>query len=1122
MTGRALLGMLATLAASVVSAERLGDFDGDGRADVLLRHDDGAWRYHGSGQPVSPGEPVRMTRKPEWYWAGAGDFNGDGNDDVLMRRADGAWVYYPMDGSRVVVEERGWANLTRKLDWRVAGVGDFNRDGRDDVLMRRTDGAWVYLPMNGRRVIAAERGWANLPRDVDWRMAGTGDFDGDGRMDVLLRHVEGEWRYFAMDGRRVVAGHPTATRLPGDLLWRFAGTGDFDGDGRDEVLLRHADGRWQYRAVDDETARASSLERDWAWRLVGIGDSTGDGRDDVLLRHHGGSWLWRPPDPDGRAGDSQPQFSPDTAWAVPARPVHVPDAALRRAVAEALGKAGGEFIRPRELAALDTLVAHSAGVADLTGIGFAVGLSWLGVEFNRVESTVPLAGLVGLRSLYLRSNRVGDIASLAHLPGLRALDLGDNRITDVSALAGLADLRFLALDLNHGQHTGHAGVGIEDIGPLAGLTGLTRLDLSFNRIRDVSPLAELKSLSSLDLFQNLIVDITPLSELTALSHLTLARNRIEDVSTLSRFTALTSLWVGENDVADWSPLAGLTRLTGLGLWDSGIEDLSVLARLTELRRLHLEDNDIQDISVLANLPWLTRLELAGNRIVDIGPLRDLTRLTRLHLDRNRIVDLSPLAGLLALDWLTLGGNEIEDVSPLAGLTSMARLSMPDNRIADISSLAGLTALEELDLDRNHVVDIAPLSHLTNLRELRLAFNRIADLAPLADNAGLGDGDVVDVRGNPLNAASVATAVSALLTRGVRVQTSARPRLADVHDDSVIVLHVGEDIAALDLFTGLPLDAYSRALYTHFEDAFDFVMFFSNLARGEHEDPHYLGVYSAVRNDTVGLGLRMFYDNRYGSAGKLKGVIHFPDNRALLDGPALHEMLHAWANYAVPTATESHWGFSSADGQLGGFDIANLVELGDGRYAAGEFGTFANGGNRPPYSPIELYFAGYLPPEEVPDLWVAADGEWVVEDGERVRTEDGQRVFSASEVRTYTIEDILARNGARVPAMADAQWHFRVAAVLLTNDEHPASAAQLGLLSDHVALFSRRGTDGREAHNFFEATRGRGSVAMDGLAQFRKAAPAAVRDLPESYGVVPGPRASMVEGRSGPLVRNRRD
>ena len=831
--------LLATLAAYGVSAERLGDFDGDGREDVLLRYADGNWRYHGSPQSDTPGAPVRMTRKPEWYWAATGDFDGDGRDDVLLRRADGPWVYYPMDGSHVIADGRGWANLTRNLDWRVVGVADFNDDGRDDVLMRRTDGAWVYYPMNGRRVVAAERGWANLPRDVDWRIAGTGDFDGDGRPDVLLRHVEGEWRYYAMHGRRVVAGQSRTTRLPHDLRWQFASTGDFDGDGRDEVLLRHVDGRWRYGAIDGEATRAASLRRDWVWRLVGVGDSDGDGRDDVLLRHAGGSWLWDDVLETAPA-DAVRGLPGDTAWAVPARPVHFPDPALRRAVEDALRKASGEFVRPRELAGLRALEADFAGIADLTGIGLAVELSRLNIEFNRIRSIVPLAGLVGLRSLYLRSNRVDDIATLAHLPSLTILDLGDNRIVDVSPLSGLVGLRHLQLDLNHGQHSGHAGVGIEDVGPLAGLTELRHLDLSFNRVRDVSPLAGLGALRRLFLFENRISDITPLGGLTALTSLSLARNEIEDVATLSRFTGLEYLAVGDNNVADWSPLAELTQLTSLGLWRGGVEDLSMLSGMTQLERLDLYDNNIEDISVLARMPALERLDLAGNRIADI--------------------------------------------SPLAGLTSLTRLSLRNNRIEDISWLAGLRALEILDLARNAIVDIAAVSGLTALKELDLSYNRIADLAPLADNGGLDAGDRIDVRGNPLNAGSLETVVPALLARGVLVEASAPPRLASVHDDSVVVLRVEEDIASLDLFSGLPLDAYARTLFSHYEDAFDFVMFFSNLdARRDHDDSHYVGVYSSVRNDTAGIGLLTFYDNRYGSAERLKGVIHFPYNRALLHG-----------------------------------------------------------------------------------------------------------------------------------------------------------------------------------------------------------------------------------------------
>ena len=226
------------------------------------------------------------------------------------------------------------------------------------------------------------------------------------------------------------------------------------------------------------------------------------------------------------------------------------------------------------------------------------------------------------------------------------------------------------------------------------------------------------------------------------------------------------------------------------------------------------------------------------------------------------------------------------------------------------------------------MDIAALENLTNLSELHLAYNRIADLTPLAKNMGLDKGALIDVRGNPLTDESFEVVIPALAARGVRVLNSAPPRLEFVHDDSVMVLRVGENLATQTLYNGLALDAYASTLYSHFEDAFDFVMFFSNLDDiDQHENARYYGVYSSVRNDTAGIGRGTFYDSRYGSVDKLKGVIHFPYNRALRSGPSLHEMLHAWANFAVPTAVGGHWGFSSAAGQLGGFELGNLVELG---------------------------------------------------------------------------------------------------------------------------------------------------------------------------------------------------
>ena len=1035
-----LRASLVLVAACTSGAERFGDFNGDGVADVLLRHSEGSWRYHaGDGDSEAPGEPpLRITTNLAWYWAGAGDFNGDGRDDVMLRRDDGAWVYYPLDGRRVIVDERGWANVTRNLDFRVVGVGDFNADGRDDILMRRTDGAWAYYPMNGRRVIRAEAGWASLPRNPDWRFAGIGDFDGDGRDAVLLRHVAaGTWRYYAMNGRRVVAGQSRTTRVPRDQRWRIAGIGDFDGDGRDDVLLRHTSGRWRYHDIASATATNVDLDPDRPWRLAGIGDVDGDGRDDMLLRHDDGEWRWH--HVDGRR--ASPDLPEQTDWAIPTRPVYVPDRALRRVLEGDLAKGPNALIRPRELLALTRIRAQDAGISDLTGLGAATALDEVILAENEISLLWPLAGLSNLRHLSVTENRVRDLSPLAHLPRIDILDLAVNEIDDVSPLAGLTTLRYLSLDEND----------VEDLSPLRSLTRMQLLYLSNNRIEDVAPLAGM----------------------TALAQLLIVHNRVEDVSPLSS--------------------------------------------LENLQTLILDHNNVRDLTPFKDFPALTSLSLNGNHIDDISPLADLNRLTLLRLAHNQIEDLRPLARHTALEDLDLSHNRITDLSGLKDMALLVSLRVAHNRVEDVSALAGLTGLRDLDLSYNLVVDIAALENLAELESLGLAHNKITNLQPLVNNAGLGDGDRIDLRGNPLGDESYETLVSTLIARGAHVDITTRAGFEIGHGGSVVVLRVDEDIARLNLFTGLPLDEYATTLYSYFEDVFDFIMFFSNLDDiDDHENPRYFGVYSPVRNDIAGVGRSMFYSNDYGSAETLKGAIHFPYNRALRSGPSLHEILHAWANYTIPTAVDAHWGFSSANGQLGGFDIGNFVELGDNRYAAGRFGTYANGGNRPAYSPIELYFAGYIPPEEVPDLWVAADGEWIVEDGDLVRTQDGHGVFSATDVRTYAIEDIVEQNGPRVPGMADAQWHFRVAVVLLTDDDHPATDRQLDLLGDHAAWFSRAAPDETYLHNFFEATGGRGTVTMDGLSQFRKPVPSAATGLPASYGVVPEPRVTLLDGRCLPL------
>ena len=630
---------------------------------------------------------------------------------------------------------------------------------------------------------------------------------------------------------------------------------------------------------------------------------------------------------------------------------------------------------------------------------------------------------------------------------------------------------------------------------------VTRLLLDFNRLSGALPseLGNLTNLTELSLWGNGITDISSLSDLTNLTVLNLSETRVTDFSSLAGLTNLTYLHLGYNDIRDLSGLAGLlaglTSLTSLDLTGinhsltSGAEqrsplDLSPLAGLTSLTQLNLNYNKISDLSPLASLANLKSLNLAAVHI-------------RWDESDTSTLDLSPLADLTDLTNLDIPYNNVTDISPLADLINLTRLDIRSNHISDISPLAGLTKLAYLNAQENEIDNVSPLSGLTVLRELVLSNNLISDISPLVANTGLGGGDVVDIRTNPLNAESTNTHIPALLARGVRVSSDEVIVFTEpqVYNDNVFVMPVTENLAA----GNLPRKDYTSRFYEYFNDEFDFLLFVPNLAPGQHEPGvNVAAYYIGVKNDVRGIGKSVFANNReWGSAGRLQGVIDFGsyaiyNDRGLsilAEGPTLHELVHRWANSIVEPSHGGHWGFSSANGNMGGFDIADLVHHGGNRYSAGHFTVAGVADNVEPYGAIELYLAGFLPPEDVPDLWVADDGAWLFdESGNPVLDEDGHPIFTASQVRTYTIEDIIAEHGARVPDVSLAQKDFRAAVILLVDENHPATRENLETLSDDVSWFSHAGDDETHRYNFYEATGGRGTITIGGLSEFLKDSP----------------------------------
>ena len=194
-----------------------------------------------------------------------------------------------------------------------------------------------------------------------------------------------------------------------------------------------------------------------------------------------------------------------------------------------------------------------------------------------------------------------------------------------------------------------------------------------------------------------------------------------------------------------------------------------LEELAMLKSVFAKD---ASIFTLAGLEFATNLEylwLGENNIVNLSPLAGLTNLHTLFLQRNSISDIAPLARLTKLKSLYLYENRtISDLSPLQRLTKLIVLDLSKNSISDLTPLSALNNLEQLFLAGNKVTDTSALAGLTKLITLHLAANSISDISPLVANSGLGEGDTLFLRINPLNYEAVNSHIPLLQDRGVTV------------------------------------------------------------------------------------------------------------------------------------------------------------------------------------------------------------------------------------------------------------------------------------------------------------------------------------------------------------------
>jgi len=233
-----------------VAATSTGDLNGDGVSDFYFREfassNTQSLTMGGNlGMTVANVAPATSVASSAWQPTVMADFAGTGKTSVLWRNSQSGENYLAQlggkDGNRTVAT----ADIDSVPDsaWRPQASADFNQDGVPDILWRNTVSGemvvWAMGGTDGAQKIAEI--WLEHECNADWQVRASGDFNRDGKPDLVWRNrANGENRVWIMGGDNNAARQQTVNLFAvSDLNWDIIGASDQDKDGTVDLLWQN-------------------------------------------------------------------------------------------------------------------------------------------------------------------------------------------------------------------------------------------------------------------------------------------------------------------------------------------------------------------------------------------------------------------------------------------------------------------------------------------------------------------------------------------------------------------------------------------------------------------------------------------------------------------------------------------------------------------------------------------------------------------------------------------------------------------------------------------------------------------------------------------------------------------